>query len=434
MGLTVAIIGSGPGGFYTAAALVKDIPDCRVDVIDRLPTPFGLIRAGVAPDHQSSKKIAKIFERTAQSPQVRFLGNVEVPRDVTIAELRGLYDAVVLATGAPRDRRMGIPGEDLAGVYGSSEFVGWYNAHPDFRELSPSLETGTAVVIGAGNVALDVARLLAKTGEEVRATDMAHYAADAIDTSPVKDIYVFARRGPLQAAFTHKEVKEFGELENAVTLVDPAVLPDETVALEDKGRGSQEKNIGYLREYALHTGDEKGVRIHLEFYAMPVEVLGADGKVAAIRMERTRLDDDGRVVPTGETFEVPCNIVVACIGTQSTPLDNVAYDDRNQRFQNENGKIDDGLYVAGWAKRGPSGTIATNFPDGSQVAEHAKALTPDAFKQGPAGLDQLLSDRKVRVVTFEDWKRIEAAEEAGATHGAPRRKFTTIPEMIGSLG
>jgi ferredoxin--NADP+ reductase len=434
MGLTVAIVGSGPGGFYSAAALIKDIPDCKVDIIDRLPTPFGLIRAGVAPDHQSSKKIAKIFERTALSPQVRFLGNVEVPRDVSIAELRGLYDAVVLATGAPRDRRMGIPGEDLGGVYGSSEFVGWYNAHPDFRELAPDLDTGTAVVIGAGNVALDVARLLAKTGEEVRATDMAHYAADAIDVSPVKDIFVYARRGPLQAAFTHKEVKEFGELDNAVTLVDAAVLPGEGVELQDKGRGSQEKNVGYLREYARNKGDEKPVRIHLEFYAMPVEVLGEDGKVRAIRMERTRLDDDGRVVPTGETFEVPCNIVVACIGTQSQPLDNVAYDDRNQRFQNQEGRIEDGLYVAGWAKRGPSGTIATNFPDGEQVAQYCKALTPDSFKQGPAGLDQLLADRDVRVVTYDDWKRIEAAEEAGATHGAPRRKFTTITEMIGALG
>lgn len=434
MGLTVAIVGSGPGGFYSAAALIKDIPDCKVDIIDRLPTPFGLIRAGVAPDHQSSKKIAKIFERTALSPQVRFLGNVEVPRDVSIAELRGLYDAVVLATGAPRDRRMGIPGEDLGGVYGSSEFVGWYNAHPDFRELAPDLDTGTAVVIGAGNVALDVARLLAKTGAEVRATDMAHYAADAIDVSPVKDIFVYARRGPLQAAFTHKEVKEFGELDNAVTLVDAAVLPGEGVELQDKGRGSQEKNVGYLREYAKNKGDEKPVRIHLEFYAMPVEVLGEDGKVKAIRMERTRLDDGGRVVPTGETFEVPCSIVVACIGTQSQPLDNVAYDDRNQRFQNRDGRIEDGLYVAGWAKRGPSGTIATNFPDGEQVAQYCKALTPDSFKQGPAGLDQLLSDRDVRVVTYDDWKRIEAAEEAGATHGAPRRKFTTIPEMIGALG
>jgi ferredoxin--NADP+ reductase len=433
MGLTVAIVGSGPGGFYSAAALIKDLPDCKVDIIDRLPTPFGLIRAGVAPDHQSSKKIAKIFERTALSPQVRFLGNVEVPRDVSIAELRGLYDAVVLATGAPKDRRLGIPGEDLAGVYGSSEFVGWYNAHPDFRELSPDLSTGTAVVIGAGNVALDVARLLAKTGEEVRATDMAHYAADAIDVAPLTDIHVFARRGPLQAAFTHKEVKEFGELDNAVTLVDPAVLPGEDVELEDKGRGSQEKNVGYLREYAKHKGDEKPVRIHLQFYAMPVAVLG-EGKVTGIRMERTRLTDDGKVVATGETFDVPCNIVVACIGTQSTPLDNVAYDDRNQRFLNQDGKIEDGLYVAGWAKRGPSGTIATNFPDGNQVAEYIKAQTADSFKQGPAGLDQMLADRGVRVVSFADWKRIEAAEEAGASHGAPRRKFTTIPEMIGALG
>ena len=184
MGLTVAIVGSGPGGFYSAAALIKEIPDCRVDIIDRLPTPFGLIRAGVAPDHQSSKKIAKTFERTAQAPQVRFLGNVDVPRDVSIAELRGLYDAVVLATGAPKDRRLGIPGEDLVGVYGSSEFVGWYNAHPDFKELAPDLSTGTAVVIGAGNVALDVARLLAKSAEEMAKSDIVPAAAAAIAAAP----------------------------------------------------------------------------------------------------------------------------------------------------------------------------------------------------------------------------------------------------------
>lgn len=227
MGASVAIIGSGPGGFYAAAALIKQLPDCRVDILDRLPTPYGLIRAGIAPDHQSSKKIAKTFERTATNENVRFLGHVEVGKDVSVSELRELYDAVVLATGAPEDWKLGIPGEDLTGVFGSAEFVAWYNAHPDKNDLAPDLGTHTAVVIGAGNVALDVARLLAKTETEVRATDMAHYAADAISEAPINDIYIFARRGPLQAAFTHKEISEFGELENAVTLVDADILPPE---------------------------------------------------------------------------------------------------------------------------------------------------------------------------------------------------------------
>ena len=432
MSLSVAIIGSGPGGFYTAAALVKQVPDCRVDVIDRLPTPFGLIRAGVAPDHQSSKKIAKVFERTANEPNVRFLGHVDVGKDVSLDELRGLYDAVVLATGAPRDRTLGIPGENTPGVFGSAEFVGWYNAHPDQRELSPDLSRGAAVVIGAGNVALDVARLLAKTGREVRATDMAHYAADAIDSAPLEDVYIFARRGPLQAAFTHKEVKEFGELENAVTLVDPAVLPPEDADLVDKGRGSQEKNIGYLRDYAKNSGDEKPVRIHMRFYAMPIEIQGTD-HVTAVRMEKTEITPEGKTVGTGQMFDVPCDLVVTCIGTQSTGMPGVAYDEDRQRYISDNGKIEDGLYAAGWAKRGPTGTIATNHPDGVSVAKFIAEQTADPSKAGPDGLDALLAERGVRVVSFEDWKRIEAAEDAAASDGAPRRKFTTVNEMLGVL-
>jgi len=432
MGVSVAIIGSGPGGFYAASALIKEIEDCRVDVIDRLPTPYGLIRAGVAPDHQSMKKVSARFDKTAADPRVRFLGNVEVNRDVSLAELRSLYDAVVIATGAPRDKKLGIPGEDLDGVYGSAEFVGWYNAHPDQRDLAPSLESGTMVVIGAGNVALDVARMVAKTGDEVRVTDMAHYAVDEIDVTPINDIYVFARRGPLQAAFTHKEVEEFGHLERGVPLVDPAVLPPEDVELSSTGRGNQEKNIALLRDYSKNSPDDKPVRIHLSFFAMPVAILG-DNRVTGIRLERTELKEDGSCVGTGETFEVPCNVVVTCIGTDSTKLDGAAFDENRKRFVNEEGKIEDGLYASGWARRGPTGTIGTNSPDGAAVAGYVKELTPDPSKPGPDGLDKLLGERHVRVVTFDDWKKIDAAEEAAAAHGAPRRKFTTLEEMLGVL-
>jgi len=429
VGVNVAIIGSGPGGFYAAAALVKKVPGCRVDVIDRLPTPYGLIRAGIAPDHQSSKKIAKTFERTAKHENVRFLGHVDVGKDVSVAELRELYDAVVLATGAPEDWTLGIPGEDLAGVFGSAEFVAWYNAHPDKNDLDPDLGKHSAVVIGAGNVALDVARLLAKTEAEVRATDMAHYAADAISDAPIKDIYVFARRGPLQAAFTHKEISEFGELENAVTLVDGNLLPDEDEQLIDKGRGSQEKNIKFLRDYSKNKGDEKSVRIHMQFYARPVEVSG-HGSVESIRMERTELKDDGSCAGLGEFFEVPCSLVVSCIGTWGNSLDDIPYDEKRRIFVNSEGKIEPGLYASGWAKRGPTGTVATNHPDGVAVAKHVAELEPDSAKAGPAGLNSLLAERGVKVVSFEDWKKIEAAEEAAATHGAPRRKFTEVDEML----
>lgn len=429
---SIAIVGSGPGGFYAAAALVKQVPDCRVDVIDRLPTPYGLIRAGIAPDHQSSKKIAKTFERTATHENVRFLGHVEVGKDVSISELREHYDAVVLATGAPEDWTLGIPGEDLTGVFGSAEFVAWYNAHPDKNDLAPDLGTHAAVVIGAGNVALDVARLLAKTETEVRATDMAHYAADAISEAPINDIYIFARRGPLQAAFTHKEISEFGELENAVTLVDGSILPSEDEQLIEKGRGSQGKNIKFLREYAKNKGDEKPVRIHMRFYARPVEVQG-DDFVKSIRMERTELKEDGSCVGIGEFFDVPCNLVVSCIGTWGNKIEDVPYDEKRRLFVNSEGEIEPGLYASGWAKRGPTGTVATNHPDGVAVAKHIAELTPDPAKAGPTGLDGLLAERGVRVVSFEDWKKIEAAEEESASHGAPRRKFTEIEEMLAVL-
>lgn len=432
MGASVAIIGSGPGGFYAAAALIKQLPDCRVDILDRLPTPYGLIRAGIAPDHQSSKKIAKTFERTATNENVRFLGHVEVGKDVSVSELRELYDAVVLATGAPEDWKLGIPGEDLTGVFGSAEFVAWYNAHPDKNDLAPDLGTHTAVVIGAGNVALDVARLLAKTETEVRATDMAHYAADAISEAPINDIYIFARRGPLQAAFTHKEISEFGELENAVTLVDADILPPEDEQLVDKGRGSQEKNVKFLREYAKNKGDEKPVRIHMRFFARPVEVEGGDF-VKSIRMERTELKEDGSCVGIGEFFDVPCNLVVSCIGTWGNKLDDVPYDEKRRLFVNTEGKVEPGLYASGWAKRGPTGTVATNHPDGVEVAKHVAELTPDPSKAGPDGIDKLLAERSVRVVSFDDWKKIEAAEEAAASHGSPRRKFTEIEEMLAVL-
>lgn len=432
MGMSVAIIGAGAGGFYTAAALIKELPDCRVDVLDKLPTPYGLIRGGIAPDHQSSKKIAKVFERTAMADNVRFLGNVEVGRDVTLEELRNTYDAVVLATGAPADRTLGIPGQDKQGVFGSAAFVGWYNCLPEERFLNPDLSTETAVVIGAGNVALDVARLLAKTGDEVRVTDMSHYAQDAIDDAPIKDVLIYARRGPLQAAFTHKEIKEFGELENAVTLVDPDVLPAEDEELVAKGRGSQQKNVDLMRGYSSNKGDEKPVRVHINFYAKPVEVLGDDA-VTGLRMEKTVVEEDGSCVGTGEFFEVPCSLVVACIGTHGQPMEGVPYNESWQQFENEDGVIEPGLYAAGWAKRGASGTVATNHPDGVAVAGHIAELTPDAGKAGPDGLDAMVAERNLRPVSFEEWKKIDDAEVAAAEHGAPRRKFTTVEEMVAFL-
>ncbi len=307
----VAVIGSGPAGYYTAEACQKAFGESvRVDIIDRLPVPYGLIRTGVAPDHQSIKAVSKRYEATALSDNVRFVGNVTVGQDVSIPELLDLYDAVVLATGAPHDRPLGIPGDDLPGVIGSAAFVGWYNGHPDFARLDPPLAGPGAVIVGAGNVALDVARILAKTGEEFAGSDIVGHALAALEPHGIRDITILARRGPHEIAMTPKELGELGHLSRATPLVDPADLPpaDADAALEPGLR----KSVSHLRAFA---GNEPAapVSIHFDFFAMPVAIEG-DGKVERVIVERTRLDDSGRATGTGETYAIPAGLVVSCIG------------------------------------------------------------------------------------------------------------------------
>jgi ferredoxin--NADP+ reductase len=433
MALKVAIVGSGPSGFYTAEALLEKAPDIRIDIIDRLPTPFGLVRFGVAPDHQGSKKIIKRFERTAQDERVRFFGNVEVGRDVSIAELREAYDAVVFACGAALDRKLGVPGEDLPGVVGSADFVGWYNAHPDFADLDPNLDTPTIVVIGNGNVAIDVARVLAKTPEEMAEADLPEHVARRIQAAPLRDIYIFGRRGPVEASFTNRELAELGQLARAVPVIEGSVIPDSTGDIGDrKTQRVKEKNLEILRSYLPNKPSDKPITIHLFFNAAPVEVLGRD-RVEGIRMVRTRLEGH-RAVPTGETFDVPCGLVVTCIGYRSRPLDGVPFDEREGRFRNEEGRIEPGLYAVGWAKRGPTGVISTNYPDGVGVAQQIVAdLNSGRDRPGSSRLVALLRERNVRVVSFADWEKIDAAETAAATGKMPRRKFLTIREMLAVL-
>ena len=290
MPLSVVIVGSGPAGFYAAEALLKSgEADVRVDILDRLPTPFGLIRAGVAPDHQTTKKVAKSFERTALRDEVRYYGNVDVGRDVRLPELREIYDAVVLAVGAPFDRPLGIPGENKAGVYGSAAFVGWYNGHPDFRDLEPDLNTGAVAVVGVGNVAIDVARVLVKTSDEMAASDIPDYAARAIRSAPITDVYMFGRRGPVEAKFTNVELREMGKLENCVPVVDAAQLPEDVGDIEGRDRRIKERNLASLREFVQRSADEKPKRVHFQFYAAPVEVLGGEtGRGAASRANPRR--------------------------------------------------------------------------------------------------------------------------------------------------
>ena len=429
--LHVAIIGSGPAGFYTAEALAKQFGDgVRVDIIDRLPTPYGLIRAGVAPDHQSIKAVDRRYHATALLPGVRFVGHVEVGGDVTMAELQGLYDAVVLATGAPHDRTLGIPGEKLPGVLGSAAFVGWYNGHPDFADLDVPLGHPGACVVGNGNVAIDVARVLAKTPDELAASDITRHTRDALDHSRIADIHLIGRRGPYQASFTPKEMGELGHLARAQPRLDPAVLPppEDDAALEPGLR----KTVGHLRAFAATPPKGLPITLHFDFLTRPVAV-ERHGEHLRLIVERTRLEGE-TAVGTGETRAIDCGLIVSCIGYRTAPLDDVPFDDRAGRFVNDEGRIGDRLYATGWARRGPSGTIGTNRPDGIGVAARIAAEVTPAGRAGGAGLDSLLGGRGVVPVTFAHWQRIDAAEVAAARPNAPREKLVRRDQLLAAGG
>ena len=431
----IAIIGSGPAGYYTAEAAQKQWgDDVRVDIFDMLPVPYGLIRTGVAPDHQSIKGVSRRYETTALSDNVRFVGNVKIGRDVSIAELQNLYDAVVLATGAPHDRKLDLPGEDLAGVYGSAAFVGWYNGHPQFATLDPDLSGDTAVVIGMGNVALDVTRILSKTRAEFDGSDIVAHALDVLDTSRLRRIVVLGRRGPHQIMMTPKELGELSHLSRAAPRVDPQDLPD--VAEDALLEPGMRKSVNHLRSFAAipasHYADTD-IEIEFDFFASPKAILGTD-KVEGIEVERTTVEA-GRAVGTGETYVIPASMVVCCIGYQTSRIPDVPFDERAGRFANDDGRILPGLYCVGWARRGPSGTIGTNRPDGFGIIEKiAEDIGVGTSKQGRAGFDALAQARGLEVVTFRDWKKIEAAEEQRAREGAPREKFVHVGDMIAARG
>ncbi|GIX16944.1 MAG: NADP oxidoreductase [Rhodothalassiaceae bacterium] len=429
--LTVAIVGAGPAGYYTAERLLASGRPVEIAMIDRLPTPYGLIRFGVAPDHQSIKAVYRRYEKTAMRPEVSFFGNVEVGRDVTLDELLELFDAVVISCGAGADRPFEVPGADLKGVIGSAAFVGWYNCHPDFCDLDVDLDIEAAAVIGHGNVAVDVVRILAKTEEELAASDINPEAALRIARSPLRDLYMIGRRGPHEAKFTPKELGELGELKRAVPLVDPAQLPpeDSDAALDPGHR----KVMEILRAYAANRPGDKPVRIHILFYARPVAVLG-ERRVEGLRLERTRVEADGRAVGTGEMFDIPCGLVVPCIGYRSTPIAGLPYDPRRGCFVNEDGRIRERIYAAGWARRGPTGTIGTNKPDGAEIADRLLAEVEPGGRPGRAGLRRLLAARHKPVVRFRDWKRIEAEEERRGGGIRPRVKIARRDELLAIAG
>lgn len=435
MTISVAIVGAGPSGFYTAQSLVSRGADCAVDIIETLPAPHGLIRSGVAPDHQHTKRVTRSYDATATEANVRFFGNVTVGKDVSLAELRGIYDAVILATGAPNDRALDIIGGPKPGVYGAAEFVGWYNGHPDKADLNPRLDTTAVVVIGNGNVALDIGRVLTKTPEEMAATDLARHAAEAIHASPITDVVILGRRGPIEAKFTNVELREIERLADCAPIVDAAQIPDsvpESLPLSDRDRRLVERNLATFRTCAGLSPEGKSKRLHFRFYTRPVEILGS-GRVEGLRVEKTRIEGDW-FVGTGEFEDIPCGVLIAAIGYRSNPIEGAPVDAKRGVIANADGRIDAGLYVVGWAKRGPSGVISSNKPDGEQAAEQVLAEAGAGGKPGRTALEALLAKRGSAWVTYDDWQEIDAAEVAGATDGAPRRKFVRVEDMLSVVG
>jgi ferredoxin--NADP+ reductase len=439
--IRVVVVGSGPSGIYATDALVgQEAIPVEVDIIDRLPVPFGLVRYGVAPDHLSIRSVRDTLDKTLDKTGVRFLGNVNVGVDVSVEELHSCYDAVILTYGASRDRRLGIPGEDLDGSVAATDLVAWYCGHPDadretFEALLPTVTS--AVVVGIGNVAVDVTRVLAKTVPELDHTDMPQYVFDTLARSQITDVHVLGRRGPAQAAFTTKELRELGELMDADVIVRPEdMVLDELSAATAATDRAVSRNIDVMREWSTRAATGKTRRIHLHFFARPHELLGQD-RVSAVVVERTALTPEGSAVGTGEFFEVPANLVVRSVGYRGTAIGSVPFDASRNVIPHSDGRVlgdgepVPGEYVAGWIKRGPTGIIGTNKKDAaatvaSLLADAAADALPEAAD--PGGIDTLLSERDIAVVSTDGWRAIDRAERAlGATQGRDR---TTIQDTL----
>lgn len=444
----VAIVGAGPSGYFAAASLLKfadesiagNGPDVHIDMLEMLPTPWGLVRSGVAPDHPKIKSISRTFEKTAADPRFRFFGNITVGQDVSVDELADRYDAVVYAVGTQSDRTMGIPGEDLPGSVPAVDFVGWYNAHPHFAEMAPDISTGRAVVVGNGNVAIDVARILVTDPEVLAATDIADHALDALRERGISEVVIVGRRGPLQAAFTTLEVRELGELEGVDVIVDPADLAgisDEDAQAAGK---TEAANIKVLRDYSTREPRPGHRRIVFRFCTSPVAINGA-GCVEEIVLGRNELlEHDGRVVArdTGERETLPMNLVVRAVGYHGVPVPGLPFDDSRGTIPHTGGKVIGRTndYVTGWIKRGPSGVIGTNKSDSQDTVENLwEDLTGEP--QGEVGADYAdelaawLAERQPLVVTDDHWQQIDAHERStGEPHGRPRVKVVSVADLL----
>jgi ferredoxin--NADP+ reductase len=455
--LRVAIIGSGPAAFYAAEHVFKQSAVvAEVDMFDRLPTPYGLVRYGVAPDHGKIKTVTRAYDAIARNPRFRFFGNVEFGRHLTLADLQPHYHQVLFATGAQTDRRMGIPGEDLAGSHPATEFVAWYNGHPDYRDHQYDLSVECAVVVGVGNVAIDVARILVRTPEELVKTDMAAHALEALRESRIKEVYLLGRRGPAQAAFTNPEVKEIGEMADA----DVTVRPDE-VRLDPLSQAQLDasddrllaKKVEILQGYALRQPQGRSRRLHVRFLVSPVELVGdAQGRVVKMRLVRNELvaSESGALSAraTGQVEDLDVGLVFRSVGYRGVALPGVPFHEKWGVIPNENGRVIDqdtkrpvaGVYASGWIKRGPSGVIGTNKPDSVEtVTSMLEDVASGAHWQPPqadaASALALVAARQPLFVTYPDWRRLDALEVSnGQAAGRPRIKFTRVDEMMGAIG
>jgi len=442
--LRVAIVGSGPSGFYAAEALLQAPIVAEVDLLERLPVPYGLVRFGVAPDHPKLKSVTQVFEQVAGHERFRFFGNVALGRDVSAAELAAHYHAVIVATGASEDRKLGIPGERLAGVHAASDFVGWYNGHPDCSDLHFDLSQEVAVVVGQGNVAIDVCRILAKPIDELRATDITEHALEALAASRVRHIHLVGRRGPAQAKFTHKELRELCSLPGWRTVVEPEalVLNDESraeLAHPDQANGA--RNLELLRRLEpAHAGAEKTLSLH--FQRAPVALRG-DGRLQRLTLEVQRLAGPAfqqRAEPSGHCLEMAAGLLFRSVGYRGSALPGLPFDERSGTLPHRDGRVLTGpqqalpgWYVTGWIKRGPTGIIGTNRADSVETVARLLEDLPslDAAKPGRAGLSSLLEGRPRPVIGFEAWRAIEAVErQRGAARGKTAEKFVRIPDML----
>jgi ferredoxin--NADP+ reductase len=442
--LRVAIIGSGPAGSYAAGHLLRHTADeLHVDLYERLPTPWGLVRAGVAPDHPKIKSVTNIYERTAEHPRLRLFANVEFGRHVTLADLREHYHAIVYAVGTPVDRAMGIPGEDLAGSYAATDFVGWYNGHPDFREREFDLRGERVVVVGAGNVALDVARMLVLTRAELAVTDIADHALEVLASSGVREVVVLARRGPAQAAFTNPELRELGELSDADVIVDPEELALGEAIADPDADPTALRNVEILREYSTRPPAGRSRRVVLRFLLSPLALTGT-GRVGSLTLARNELTVGAggalRARATDQRLELPAQAVFRAIGYRGTPLADVPFDTERELIANDGGRVRSGEYVVGWAKRGPSGVIGTNKKDANETIERlledlAAGRLLDPAPISDEALERFIRERQPELVDYGDWLTIDRHERGlGEPAGRPRVKLTTVAELLEAIG